>query len=155
MSAEFPTTGALLGIDYGTKRVGIAISSPDQSIASALEIMQRSQPAPEARTICKICNEYRIKGLVVGLPVHMSGDEGEKAKEARKYGDWLSEATSLPVTYWDERFTSSIADNHLREFGLSQAKRKQHLDKLAAQSMLQSFLDAPDRSAPPSVLRDR
>lgn len=154
MSSDFPETGTLLGIDFGTKRVGLAISTPDQSIASPLEIIHRSQPAQDSKRICKICNEFRVKGLVVGLPVHMSGSEGGKAKEARVFGDWCGEITQLPVIYWDERFTSALADNHLRQSTMSQAKRKKHLDKLAAQVMLQSFLEAPDRFAPPSALGD-
>lgn len=154
MTDEFPQTGALLGIDFGTKRVGLALSTPDQSIASALEIIQRSQPAQNAKQLCKICKDYRVVGLVVGLPVHMSGSEGGKAKEAREFGDWCAGQTGLPIVYWDERFTSSLADNHLREASVSAKRRKQYLDKLAAQFMLQSFLDAPDRFAPPSALHD-
>ncbi len=152
MSQEFPATGALLGLDYGSKRVGISVSTPDQSIASALDTLHRLQPAQDAKMLCNICKEYRIKGLVVGLPVHMSGDEGEKAKEARAFGEWASNATKLPLTFWDERFTTSMAHNHLREFKMSPAKRKQHLDKLAAQFMLQAFLDTEDRKSAPSAL---
>lgn len=152
MSLNFPETGALLGLDYGSKRVGIAISTPDQSIASALETLHRSQPAQDAKVLCKICKEYRIKGLVVGLPVHMSGDEGEKAKLAREFGEWASEATELPLAFWDERFTTTMAHNHLRESNLRPAKRKQHLDKLSAQFMLQAFLDTNDRNVSPSAL---
>ena len=149
--AEFPSTGALLGIDYGSKRVGIAVSTPNQSIASALEIIQREQPAQDAKRLCKICNEFRIVGLVVGLPVHMSGSEGGKAKEAREFGDWCARVTERPVIYWDERFTSALAESHLRNAAVSPKRRKQHLDKLAAQFMLQSYLDAEDRLAPPSA----
>ncbi len=152
MSQEFPVTGALLGLDFGTKRVGIAVSTPDQSIASALDTLFRSQPAQDAGKLCNICKEYRIKGLVVGLPVHMSGDEGEKAKQARAFGEWAGVVTKLPVVFWDERFTTSMAHKHLREFKMSPAKRKQHLDKLAAQFMLQSFLEAEDRNSAPSAL---
>jgi putative Holliday junction resolvase len=149
---SFPTTGALLGIDYGSKRVGVAVSTPNQTIASALEIIHRSQPAQDAKALCKICNEFRIVGLVVGLPVHMSGSEGGKAAEARRFGEWCAETAGLPVVYWDERFTSAMAENHLRNSAVPAKRRKQHLDKLAAQFMLQSFLDAEDRQAPPSAL---
>lgn len=154
MPDNFPETGPLLGVDYGSKRVGLAVSTPDQQIASALEIIQRSQPVQESKLLCKFCKEFKVVGLVVGLPVHMSGQEGEKAKLAREYGDWCSEKTGLPVVYWDERFTSSLADNYLQQASVSPKKRKQLLDKLAAQLMLQSFLDAPDRFAPPSALND-
>ncbi|MBL4883414.1 MAG: Holliday junction resolvase RuvX [Planctomycetaceae bacterium] len=152
MSQEFPESGALVGLDYGSKRVGIAISTPDQSIASALETLHRSKPAQDAKILCKICKEYRIQGLVVGLPVHMSGDEGEKAKEARTFAKWASESTNLPVTFWDERFTTTMAVNHLRESNVKPSKRKQHLDKLAAQFMLQAYLDSDNRESVPSAL---
>ncbi len=152
MTQEFPSTGALLGLDYGSKRVGIAVSTPDQSIASALDTLHRSQPAQDAKRLCNICKEYRIKGLVVGLPVHMSGDEGEKAKQARQFGQWASRVTGLPLAFWDERFTTTMAHNHLRESRMSPAKRKQHLDKLAAQFMLQAFLETEDRKSAPSAL---
>ena len=154
MTTSFPASGALLRIDYGTKRVGFALSTPDQSLACPLETLQRSQAAQDARQICKICNDYRVVGLVVGLPVHMSGSEGGKAREARQFGDWCGELTGLPVLYWDERFTSSMAENHLREFSLSRKRRKKHIDKLAAQLILQSFLDAPNRHVTPSAMRD-
>lgn len=149
---EVPQSGALLGIDFGTKKVGLAISTPDQTIASPLEIMQRSVPQAESRYFCKICKEFRIKGLVIGLPVHMSGDEGTKAGQSRQYGLWMAETLELPVTFWDERFTTSMAEHYLRESGLSKARQKKRLDMLAAQIMLQSFLDAADRSRPPSAI---
>ena len=89
----------------------------------------------------QLVEEYRVVGLVVGLPVHMSGDEGEKAREARAFGRWAAEATGLPVTWWDERYTTVIAEEALISAGLSKKKRKQRLDKLAAQIMLQAYLD--------------
>ena len=82
----------------------------------------------------------------------MSGDEGEKAKQARQFGEWASRVTELPLAFWDERFTTTMAHNHLREFKMSPAKRKQHLDKLAAQFMLQAFLETEDRKSAPSAL---
>ncbi len=152
--SPFPETGALLGIDYGTKRVGFALSTPDQSMASPLETLQRSQPAQDAKKICKICKDYRVAGLVVGLPVHLSGSEGGKAWEAREFGEWVAQLTGLPLLFWDERFTSSMAENHLREVEYPRKRRKQLLDKLAAQFILQSFLEAPDRHRVPSAFRD-
>lgn len=139
--AEFPTRGRLLGLDYGTKRVGIALTNPEQTIASPLENYTRSSEPQDARRLQQIVQEYRVAGLVVGLPLHArSGDEGEKAREARKFGTWASAATGLPVCFWDERYTTAIAEMHLLSASLSKKKRQARLDKLAAQIMLQSYL---------------
>ena len=138
---DVPREGRLLGLDYGTKRVGIALSTPEQNIASPLENYTRFSPDADAAFLREIVEEYRAVGLVVGLPVHMSGDEGEKAKEAREFGKWAAAATDLPVTWWDERYTTLIAEEMMISAGLSSKKRKQRLDKLAAQIMLQAFLD--------------
>lgn len=136
-----PRTGRLLGLDYGTKRVGIALSTPEQNLASPLENYTRFGPDTDAAFLRELVAEYRVVGLVVGLPVHMSGDEGEKAREAREYGRWAAAATGLPVAWWDERYTTLLAEEALISAGLSRKKREQRLDKLAAQIMLQAFLD--------------
>ena len=143
-----------MGLDYGTKRIGIAISNLEQTIAGPLENYTRRGEVPDARHLMKLADEYRVVGLVVGLPVHISGEEGQKAHEAREFGNWLSETTSLPLKYWDERFTSVMAEEYLQAARLSKKKRKARLDKLAAQILLQSFLDAADRDRPPGPLSD-
>lgn len=152
-SAAVPRQGRLLGLDYGTKRLGIAVSDPDQKIAGAVENYNRQNPQVDAKHLRKVAEEYEAVGLVVGLPVHMSGDEGGKAREAREFGNWISEATGLPVCWWDERYSSAIAEMYLLQGDLSKKKRKARLDKLAAQIMLQSFLDADDRSRKPESFR--
>ena len=149
---DFPRPGRLLGIDYGTKRVGIAVSSPDQLYSSPLENFTRRSPPHDAAHLLQLAEEYEVAGLVVGLPVHMSGDEGGKAREARAYGQWLNEVTGLPVRYWDERFTSAAAEVHLLAAQLSKKKRKARMDMLAAQILLQSFLDAEDRQRKPPAM---
>lgn len=138
---DVPREGRLLGLDYGTQRVGIALSTPEQNLASPLENYTRFRLDTDAAFLRKLVEEYRVVGLVVGLPVHMSGDEGQKAKEAREYGKWAAAATDLPVTWWDERYTTLLAEEALISAGFSKRKRKQRLDKLAAQIMLQAFLD--------------
>ena len=80
----------------------------------------------------------------------MSGDEGGKARLAREFGRWAADVTGLPVTWWDERYSSSVADMRLDQSGASKKQRKGRRDQLAAQVILQSFLDAEDRNAPPS-----
>lgn len=135
-------TGRLLGVDYGQVRVGLAICDSEQRIASPLAIYKRRDPAADADFFRQLATREEVSGIVVGLPVHMSGDEGGKAKEARAFGEWLSQVTGLTVAYWDERFSTRTADEHLRQAGLSYQRRRERLDKVAAQIILQSYLDA-------------
>lgn len=144
-TAKFPSQGRLLGLDFGTKRIGIAVSTPAQTIASPLESYSRQNDKQDAHRLSRVAEEYDVVGLVVGLPVHMSGDEGDVARQARKFGEWAGRVTGLPVRYWDERYTSTMAEQQLQQAELSKKKRKSRIDKLAAQIMLQAYLDAADR----------
>lgn len=146
-----PTEGPLIGLDFGTKRVGVAICNSEQTIASPLENYTRQSTQDDARHFDRLFRDYQAVGLVVGLPVHMSGEEGQQAREAREFGNRMGEQFGLPVGFWDERYTSAFAEQHLIEAGLSKKKRKARMDKLAAQMMLQSFLDAPDRDRKPEA----
>ncbi len=148
----FPAEGRLMGVDFGTKRLGIAVSTPDQSIASPLENYDRRNPNLDAKHLKELAQDYRIRGLVVGLPVHMSGDEGGIARNAREFGLWLAKETNLPIRFWDERFTSAMAEEILQAADLSKKKRKARKDKLAAYLLLQSFLDATDRDQKPQAI---
>jgi len=145
---DLPRHGRLLGLDFGTRRIGIAVSDEEQKFASPLENYSRSQREADARRLQAVAEEYRAAGLVVGLPLHMGGEEGQKAGEARRFGAWAASVTSLPVTFWDERLTTSLAEEYLRAAQLSPKKRKLRLDKVAAQIMLQSFLDSRGRQDP-------
>ncbi len=135
-------TGRLLGVDFGQVRIGLAICDSEQRIASPLAIYRRRDPAQDADFFQQLTSREEIAGIVVGLPVHMSGDEGGKAREARDFGNWLAQVTGLPVNYWDERFSTQTAEEHLRQAGLSPKRRRERLDKVAAQIILQSYLDA-------------
>ncbi len=150
----FPGQGRLIGLDYGTRRIGVAVSTPDQKIASPVESYARAGNDNDARHLKELAHEYEAVGLVVGLPVHMSGQEGEKAREARKFGQWLHDELGLPVCYWDERFTTAQAEGALMDASLGKSKRKARLDKVAAQIMLQAFLDAPDRDVQPGAMTE-
>jgi len=141
-SSQAISPGRLLGVDFGTVRVGLAVSDPDRLIASPLETYVRRDAKADAAYFVNCVREERIVGLVVGLPLHTGGEEGIKAKEARAFGHWLGEATGLPVVYWDERCTTAAAEDALRDAGLSHRKRKDRLDRVAAQIILQSYLDA-------------
>ena len=143
---DFPVRGRLLGIDFGTKRLGLAICNPEQTISSPLENYTRRDLAQDARHIRRLVQEERIVGLVIGLPVHMSGDEGGKALEAREFGDWIAAETRLPVMYWDERYTSLQAEQMMLSAELTPKQRKARRDMLAAQILLRDFLNG-DRQA--------
>jgi putative Holliday junction resolvase len=140
--AAFPDQGRLLGLDYGTRRIGVAVSTPEQSIASALVIIERTNAAADADKLRKLATEHRIVGLIVGLPVLLSGAEGESARHAREFGEWAAAATGLPVKFWDETFSSALADDIIREAGMNKKQAKERRDMLAAQAFLQSYLDS-------------
>jgi len=141
-----PESGVLLGIDYGTRRVGVAVSDRDQRFSSPLHNHERHGVQVDERFFRKVVEEYRPVGLVVGLPIHLSGDESEKSREARQFAEWLGTVTGLPYTFQDERFTSFQAEKLLLAAELSKKKRKERMDKLAAQILLQTFLDARSKA---------
>jgi putative Holliday junction resolvase len=140
----------LLGVDTGTVRVGLAITDPDRKIAFPLAIYPRRNREADAAYFRKLVDEEAVGQLIVGLPVHLSGQEGVKAAEARAFGQWLGEVTGLPVIYYDERFTTVEAESALWSAGLTHRQRKDRRDKVAAQILLQSYLDAgcPTGEAP-------
>ena len=132
----------LLAVDPGTVRLGLAVSDADRRIASPLATYTRRDPDQDARYLKKLVEEEEIAGLVVGLPVHLSGEEGEQAKKAREFGAWLHGLTGLPVVVADERYSSREAESHLWGAGLTHKQRKARRDQVAAQIFLQAFLDA-------------
>ncbi len=140
----------LLGVDYGTVRVGLAVSDPEHRIASPLTTYERRGRQGDEPYFRKLVEEEEVGRIVVGLPVHTDGHEGQKAAEARKFGAWLAEVTGLPVTYYDERFTTVEAEGFLLAAGLTNKRRKARRDRVAAQILLQSYLDAscPEESTP-------
>jgi putative holliday junction resolvase len=144
-----PPHGALLGVDFGTKRLGIAVSNADQTIAVPVETWIVRSPQQDLKRLRELIEDYRVVGLVVGLPVRMSGAEGDQAAVVRRFGEWIAENTHLPIAYWDERHTSNEAEVLLWAQGISPSKSKARLDRLAAQIILQAFLDAPDRTLAP------
>ena len=142
--------GPLLGIDFGTVRVGLAICDRDQKIAVPLVIYERQARSQETAFYQNLVKKERIVGLVMGLPVHMSGSESKKSQQVRQYGDWLKTITGLPLVYCDERYSSAFAWDELKAGGLKASQRRKQLDKVAAQIMLQGFLDSPRNSSAPS-----
>lgn len=144
-----PSRGALLGLDYGTKRLGVAVCNSEQTVAVPVETWVVRAPDQNLKHLKELITDYRAVGFVIGLPVRMSGVEGEQALAVKRFGAWLSEQTKLPVAYWDERHSSNEAELLLWTQGITPAQGKGRLDRLAAQIILQAFLDAPDRTRAP------
>ena len=140
-----PREGRLAGIDFGTVRIGIAICDSLQIISSPHETYNRRNLDLDAKYFLALVADEKVAGFVVGLPVHMSGDESQKSREAVAFGKWLFELTSLPVDWIDERYTSAAARQMLAGSGLSGKKRKERLDKLAAQVILSTYLESGSR----------
>ena len=139
-------------MDFGTKRLGVAVCNADQTIAVPVETWIVSTPEQNLKHLRELIEDYRAVGFVVGLPVRMSGAEGDQAAVVRRFGDWLAEQSRLPVAFWDERHSSTEAEVLLWTQGISPAKSKDRLDRLAAQIILQAFLDAPDRNSLPAPI---
>ncbi len=140
----------LLGVDYGTVRVGLSISDAERRLASPLAVRARATPERDAVYFRALVEEEQVGGLVIGLPVHLNGREGQKAREARAFGTWLAEKTGLPFVFWDERFSTVEAESALWQAGLTHKQRKARRDRVAAQILLQAYLDAgcPEGSTP-------
>ncbi len=144
----------LLAIDPGSVRIGLAISDADRRIASPLTTYTRRDLARDAAFFKETVEEEEVGGIVIGLPVRANGYEGEQAQAARKFGAWLHEMTGVPCVYYDERFTSYAAESSLLEAGLTKKKRKARRDRVAAQILLQTYLDAGCPAEAKAVGRD-
>lgn len=143
--SQVPTEGRLVGIDFGTVRIGIAITDSGQVLASPYENYSRRTSEKDAEYFRKLAEQEKVVTFVVGLPVHMSGDSSRMSDAAMEFGRWLGNLTGVPVVWFDERYTSSIAERILAEGSLTKKQRKKRLDMLAAQILLTSFLES-DRS---------
>ena len=132
-----------LGIDYGTKRIGLAIGDDDARIASPIDtILAHGDPNDHVQAVLSAAGAYDIDAFVIGLPFNMDDTEGEQAKITRRFGDKLALTSGLDVHYYDERLSSRTAQELLRPAELTRRKRKAVEDSVAAQVILQGFLDA-------------
>lgn len=131
----------LLAVDPGTVRLGLAISDTERRLASPLTTYTRRTPALDAEFFKQIVAKEEIAAIIVGLPIHEDGSEGGQAKAARVFGAWLQDATGMPCVFYDERFTTFEAESALLDAGLSKKKRKARRDRVAAQILLQTYLD--------------
>ena len=134
--------GRVAGVDFGTVRIGIALSDPDRTLASPYENYTRRNKQLDARWFQNLTAEEDIRLFVVGLPLHLDGNESQKSAEARQFAQWLHETTGIPVELFDERFTSVEAEYLLLDAQLTSRRRKRRRDMLAAQIMLTAYLDS-------------
>jgi putative pre-16S rRNA nuclease len=135
----------IAGIDYGTVRIGIAMADLEVGIAGPYETYTRRGEELDAAYFRKLAREEKLSRLVVGLPVHLDGNESQKSREARQFGAWLEQITGVPVEYFDERFTSTEAEAILGEAQLTKKRRRARVDQLAAQIMLTAYLESGAR----------
>ncbi len=147
----FPQSGRLAAVDYGTVRMGIAICDPGRILASPWEVVIRQNPQQETAYFQQLVRQQDVGGFVVGLPIHCDGNESEKSRESRQFARWLRQQTGCPVRLFDERFTTSDANKRLRDKKKSAAHRKARLDAVAAQILLEAFLEAT-RFCPPGQI---
>lgn len=137
-----PMSGPLLAVDLGEKRIGLALSDPMQTVAHPLATLQR-RPGKRfpLQALRRYLDEHAPVGIVMGLPIAEDGSEDERAAAAREAGSRIAEKTGLPVAYWDERMTTARALRAVRELGGGLRGRKADVDKLAATTLLQAYLD--------------
>ena len=135
-----------LAIDYGTKRIGLAVGDDEMRVATPLRVVPgRNDPIADAQTVLVVAAEHGVDALVVGLPLNMDDSESNQSRLTRRFGTALAERSGLPVQYQDERLSSFAADEHLAGSDLTRKQRKAQRDKLAAAAILQDFLDGGSR----------
>ena len=149
-----PQTGRVAGIDFGTKRIGVAVCDSRRTLASPYRNYERRGAQADARWFCDFIENEQVVLFAVGLPVHVSGDESQKSREAREFGVWLKETTRTPVVFVDERYTSKQAEEILQAANLTSKRRKARRDMLAAQIILQAFLESGASPEQPGALGD-
>lgn len=139
--AEVPPIGALMGLDPGTKTIGVAVSDPLRQVASPLETIRRTKFSKDAARLVEIAANRSICGLVIGLPLNMDGSAGPRVQSVRAFARNLAEQLTLPVLFQDERLSSVAAERAMLEADMTRAKRAKAIDSIAASYILQGALD--------------
>ena len=131
----------ILGLDVGSKTIGVAISDPLGWTAQGIDTIRRKNKEQDIELVHKICKDYGVETIVIGLPKNMNGTIGEAGEKALEFSELLKEKTELPIEMWDERLTTVAAHRAMLEADLSRNKRKKIVDKIAATYILQGYLD--------------
>lgn len=141
-TSPHPDRGRILGLDVGSRRIGVAVSDLLGFTAQGLETIQRQNKRLDYAQLERVIREYEVYEIVVGLPLRMSGAEGIQAERMQIFAEELRQKFQLPVHLWDERLTSTQANRLLRETDMSIKRRGQVVDQMAAVLILQSFMDS-------------
>lgn len=135
----------IMGLDYGSKKVGVAVSDPLKVTAQGIETIQRKSEGKLRQTLARIqelAGEYQVGGFVLGFPKNMDNTEGERCEKTLEFKELLEKRCGMPVVLWDERLTTVAAERSLMEGGVRRENRKKHLDRIAAVLILQGYLDS-------------
>jgi putative Holliday junction resolvase len=141
LATMLPPSGALIGLDLGTKTIGIAISDPGRRIASPLLTLRRTKFKADAAALLEQAADNAAVGLVLGLPLNMDGSEGPRAQSTRAFARNLAALTPLPIVFWDERLSTAAVTRTLLDADASRKRRAALVDKMAAAYILQGALD--------------
>ena len=136
-----PPRGALIGLDLGTKTIGVAVSDPDRRLATGVETIARKNFTADAARVIALAMERSAAGFVLGLPVNMDGTEGPRAQSARAFARNFSKLTELPIAFWDERLSTAAVERGLIAADMRRDRRKEVIDQHAAMFILQGALD--------------
>lgn len=131
----------ILGLDVGQKTVGVAISDPLGFTAQGITTIRRTKKSEDIEAVKRICDEYSVETIVIGLPKNMDGSIGFAGEKIKEFSEFLKEAVDLEIVFWDERLTTVAAHRAMLEADLSRGKRKKIVDKVAATYILQGYLD--------------
>ena len=140
-TAHWPERGALIGLDLGTKTIGVAVSDPDRRLATGVETVQRKAFKADAARLLAIAGERAGTGFVLGLPINMDGSEGPRAQSTRTFARNFSKLTELTIALWDERLSTVAVERELIGMDMSRARRAEVIDEHAAIFILQGALD--------------
>ena len=145
--SALPASGKLLGLDLGTKTIGVAISDGMRYSATPLETIRRQKFTQDAERLLQLIAENNAVGVILGLPLNMDGSEGPRAQSTRAFARNLAQKTAIPVAFWDERLSTSAVTRTLIEADASRKRRGEVVDKMAAAYILQGALDRLARMA--------
>jgi putative Holliday junction resolvase len=141
MAPLWPARGSLLGLDLGTKTIGVASSDPDRRLAAGVETVARKTFTADARRLLTLAAERSAVGFVLGLPINMDGTEGPRAQSTRAFARNFAKLTELPIALWDERLSTAAVERELIAIDMSRARRAEVIDQHAAAYILQGALD--------------
>jgi putative pre-16S rRNA nuclease len=140
-AVQWPTRGALIGLDLGTKTIGVAVSDPDRRLATGVTTIQRKAFKADAAALLKLAAERAAVGFVLGLPINMDGSEGPRAQSTRAFARNFSQLSELAIGLWDERLSTAAVERELIGMDVSRSRRAEVIDEHAAIFILQGALD--------------